>query len=252
MDELPQSFEGGIIVKKVIIFGFALMFMIISSSGCIYENNTENKERLMAYAVEKYGGDYTEMYYQRAVDRTRSYDLCLKDSKGRLFNVSEDAGSGFQYDDYLESIIDYKMRNYLIEYLGEMVNDFNISAMTSMNVFTDLETLEQMTIEKCIEEFGLSSLIFVCHFDESKGNIEEKSEELVEIYKKLCGIDTNVINFNVVVTTGDNSEVKQVLENMRGLYTCCWYNFKGVQEFISDALTPINSVEDLLSLVKEG
>ena len=241
-------------MKEGLTISFLILIYLNSngSSYANYQSEQKIKERLMEYAEEKYGGDFTEMSYRRAVDKTRSYDLCLKDSQGRIFNVSEDASSGFHYDDYLECIVDHKMHDYLLEHLDGMSNDFNISIMSSMNVFTDKVTLEKMTIDECIKEFGLSSLIFVCHFDESNGNIAERGKELVDIYRKLCDIGAEVINFNVIVTSGEDSEVKNILTNMRDLYTGCWYTCKNVKEYVSDAFVSIDSVEDLLNLVKEG
>lgn len=244
-----------IIVKKIFLLLMS-MFLMVGVSGCMNTNkyskeDMEIKARLMQYAEEKYGGSYQEVSYRTAADYTRSYDLCLKDSKGRIFNVSEDASSGFQHDDYLESIVDDKMRKYLLEYLDGMLNEYSISAMTSMDIFIDKESLEEMTINECIDKFGLESLVFVCQFDETKGRIKDRGEDLVKIYQKLREIGSKVINYNVVVTAGDDSEVKNIFKNMRDLYTGCWYTCKNVKEYIADAINPINTVEDLNLLVKE-
>ena len=209
------------------------------------------RSQLMQYATEKYGGEYEEIFYETAADATQNYVLCLRDSKGRVFNVYEHAKTGKQTDDYIDSIIDNKMREYLLGYLDINITNSAIGAMAVMNVDVDIDVLENMSLEECMDRFGLYSLVFVYHIEGEKGSIYDQGEYLVEIYHKLRNLKTDTIDFNVVVTSGDASGVMDTLQNMRYKYSGNWYSCSGVQEYISAANPQLDTHEDLKCLVKE-
>ena len=209
------------------------------------------KSELMQYAVTKYGGVYEEVFYETAADATQNYVLCLKDEQGRTFNVYEQGKTGKRIDDYKNCIVDVKMREYLTSYLGLDIEGASISVMAVMNIKVDVNKLESMSLSECVEQFGLYSLVFVCHFDERAGSISTNGEALVNAYQKLCDLDTETVDFNVVVTSGESSDVISILQNMRHKYSGSWYNCEGVNEYISEANPKLDTLEDLNALVKE-
>ena len=209
------------------------------------------KSELMQYAVTQYGGAYEEVFYETASDATQNYVLCLKDGQGRIFNVYEQGKTGKRTDDYKNCIVDVKMREYLSSYLDLDIEGASISVMAVMNVNVDVDKVESMSLSECIEQFGLYSLVFVCHFDEKAGTITANGEALVDAYQKLCELDTDTVDFNVVVTSGDSSSVFNILQNMRHKYSGSWYSCEGVKEYISEANPKLDTLEDLNALVKE-
>lgn len=211
----------------------------------------EIKSALMQYAVAQYGGEYEEVYYETAVDATQNYVLCLKDEQGRIFNVYEQGKTGKRTDDYKNCIVDAKMREYLSSYLDLDIQGASISAMAVMNINVDVDKLESMSLSECIEQFGLYSLVFVCHFDEKAGSISDNGEALVKAYQKLRDLETETVDFNVVVTSGGSSNVSGILQNMRYKYSGSWYSCEGVKEYISEANPELDTLEDLNTLVKE-
>ena len=211
----------------------------------------EIKSELMQYAVTQYGGTYEEVFYETAADATQNYVLCLKDEQGRVFNVYEQGKTGKRTDDYKNCIVDAKLCEYLTTYLDINIDGASISSMAIMNINVDVEKLESMTINECIEQFGLYSLVFVCHFDGNAGSISANGEALLNAYQKLCNLNTETVDFNVVVTSGGSSDVTSVLQNMRHKYSGGWYSCAGVKEYISEANPKLDTLEDLNSLVKE-
>lgn len=244
-----------IIMKKIFLLLMS-MFLMVGVSGCMNTNkyskeDMEIKARLMQYAVDKYGGEYTEIYYQRAVDSTRSHTLCLEDKKGRIFNVYEEFNPEYRYDDYLECIVDDKLKDYLLDSLSDELSKDSIGILSVSYVFDDLQRIEEMSLKECMEEFNLSKLIFVYHFEGEKGSIVENCDTLLKVYQKLRDMNFRNIVFNVVVTSGDSSEVNSVLQNMRYEYTGSWYSCENVQEYISKSNPNLQTSEDLKCLVKE-
>lgn len=211
----------------------------------------EIKSELMQYAVTQYGGIYEELFYETAADATQNYVLCLKDEQGRVFNVYEQGKTGKRTDDYKNCIVDSKITEYLSSYLDLDIQGISISAMAVMNIDVDVDKLESMSLTECIEQFGLYSLVFVCHFDEKNGSISTNGETLVNAYQKLRELDTDTVDFNVVVTSGESSDVTSVLQNMRHMYSGSWYSCESVKEYISEVNPKLDTLEDLDSLVKE-
>ena len=213
----------------------------------------DNKIRgeLMEYATEKYGRTFEEVFYETAVDATHSYTRCLKDSRGRIFNVYQGGESGRRTDDYENCIVDYKVKEYLSELIGEDMGSGSIGVMAVMNITEEIDALENMSAEECIRRFGLYSLIFVYHMEGERGTIAENRNAVLEIYKKLSTLDTSTIDFNVVVTSGDPSRVAGVLENMRLKYSGSWYSYETVAEYISRVNPGLTPVYDVESMVEE-
>lgn len=209
------------------------------------------KTELMQYAVTRYGREFEEVFYETAIDATQSYVLCLTDMQGRVFNVYEHAETGARTDDYKNSIADHKMRDFLKDYLGLDILGGEIGVMAVMHLPVELEVLEKMSAQECIDQFGLYSLIFVYQFDGEKGSIEKNSEKILEIYQKLQKINADTIDFNVVVTSGDATAVQNTRVNMRYRYSGNWYSYDCVQEYISDANPKLTDVTDIVALVKE-
>ena len=87
--------------------------------------------------------------------------------------------------------------------------------MAVMNIDVEVDTLENMSLEECIERFGLYSLVFVYHMEGNKGSISNQGDHLLDIYHKLRALKTNTVDFNVVVSSGDASDVSDILQNMR-------------------------------------
>ncbi len=211
----------------------------------------EIKSELMQYAVTQYGGVYEEVFYETAVDATQRYVLCLKDSQGRVFNVYEEGKSGERTDNYKNSIVDDKMQKHLSERLNIEIKDASFSVMTVMNINVDVDTLEAMSLQECLERFELYSLIFACHFEGEKGSIYNQAEAILDVYRQLGEIKTETIDFNVVVTSGDASDVMDTLQNMRYRYSGSWYTCENVQEYISKANPQLITIDDIKALVKE-
>ncbi|MBQ1187067.1 MAG: hypothetical protein IIX54_05215 [Clostridia bacterium] len=241
------------IVRAISIL-ISIIIIVTGVCGCMNTNEYSNvdndiKTELMEYAVEQYGGTYQEVFYETAADATQNYVLCLKDEKGRIFNVFEDGESGRRTDDYKDCIVDSKMKAYLSNYLG--LEEAAIGVMAIMNIDIDVAELETMSAEECINKFGLYSLIFAYKFEGNKGSIANKGQEVVDIYTKLSGINTSTIDFNVVATSENAPSVDEVFENMRHRYSGSWYSCEGVQEYISTANPQLTTLDDLKSLVKE-
>lgn len=245
-------------MKKIRAISIILLILIIvtGACGCMKINqysdvDKEIKSELMQYAVTQYSGVYEEVFYETAADATQNYVLCLKDEQGRVFNVYEQGKTGKRTDDYKNCIVDVKMSEYLMSYLGLDIDSASISVIAIMNIDVDVEKVESMTLDECIEQFGLYSLVFVCHFDEKSGSISSNGEALVNAYQKLRELDTDTVDFNVVVTSGESSDVTSVLQNMRHKYSGSWYSCESVKEYISEANPKLDTLEDLNSLVKE-
>jgi len=209
------------------------------------------RSELMQYAVYQYGGVFEEVYYETAADATQNYVLCLKDTQGRIFNVYENAENGIRTDDYKDSIVDAKMRSYLEDALIKDGLCGKIGVMAVMNVDSEINVLEVMSIQECVEQYGLYSLIFVYHIDGEKGSIKENAEKILSLYRKLQKIDTETIDFNVVVTSGEATKVEGVRTNMRHRYSGSWYAYEEVQEYISVVNPVIADVNALAALIEE-
>ena len=233
-----------------------IIFLLIGVCGCMNTNQNKDIDReirseLMRYAVAQYGGEYEVVFYQTAVDATQSYVLCLRDKDGYIFNVYEHAETGNKIDDYKNCIVDKKMNEHLMKFLEIDEKDTSIASMAVMNISEDVDVLKNMTLEECVDKHTLFSLIFAYHFEGEKGSIISKADVLLDIYNKLCTINTDTIDFNVVVTSGDASEVVNVLNNMRYGYSGCWYSRANVMEYISEANPTLNTLDDLKAIVKE-
>lgn len=213
--------------------------------------DNEIRAELMQYAVEKYGCKFEEVFYETAADATQNYVLCLRDEKGRVFNVYEDGKTGDRTDDYKNSIVNQKVYDYLKNYLSAECAAGEIAVKAIMNIAAEVDELEKMTAQECVDRFGLYSLVFVYHIDGAKGSIEANSVQIIEAYHKLRKFTGSSIDFNVVVTSGDAKNVKNVRMNMLHRYSRSWYVYEEVQEYIACGNPKLTDTESVLALIKE-
>ena len=228
-----------------------LVFVIMSLFLIVYYNtdSVAIKERMMNYAIEKYGKDFTEVYFNRSDGMYAHHTLSLMDEDGLIFNVIEDSVD-FRYDDYLNSIADNMVKGYIKDYLGSDLNGCTIGVMSDANIHSSVEDIQSISFDEYMREYKPSSLVFVCNFNGRLGSIYDKSEVLLRVNKKLHDLDFDVIDFNIVVTSGYSEDVNNVISNMRCFYSLPWYSCSFVEEYVECVGSePIRSREDLYSMV---
>lgn len=216
-------------------------------------NRETGKETMLEYAHEKYGSNYNVVSFTEARNSTFTDVLVMTDGEGFTFNVYHDpSDKAYEriYDDYIEELVDEKLRLLLLEQhdLGQI--DFNVRVVLSDIYKASPDEIQQMSLDKIFSSYNLLKIICVLDTGMDKGASTVDEQTLFGLYRDLVGYQPKHLEYTVLYTQLDD-DLETCISNIRKDYDNNWEKYTSVSGYIFTKDLTLQDAQHMMDLYKE-